>query len=441
MDFFFPKSLACFACEISHMLCSAWPIHDLPLASLHLFSSLTVSWSVFLGFCISLKYALTCSMDSCHRGRFVACFHRWQIRWVAHDLSGCVFCCSQNDSPGFVFHSIDFQQAELCAGLWDPDHSQWRWVSLCSNSRNRWRCWMSSAAMDFRADNLLLVRSACCTWAFCRSGARGTLDCSYVLWLLHWRRLLAVLVPLLCCLGCATGLVPCLEWFRTVSRHHCDTFFRLLLDSGDCCVDVTGWFVDKHFVCKCKHSAEAIAVQICQFLCVHIVQAWGQGKALWMSSCQWFRGEDLVSEWHGDLSFLKCFCEPFCERQAYTMFYMEFPVVRIFQIDFFFPLESFAHIVCESGCVFSSEQSCCVPPGMTEIRFSFLDPEHADMQTLQENVAWGLCRDQAIAFKVLLHSQLCRWGSSFWVRFLRMWPFLIQPLMLWRLFISNSLTR
>ena len=40
--------------------CSAWPIHDLSLAILQPFSSLAASWSGYLGFCIALRYALTC---------------------------------------------------------------------------------------------------------------------------------------------------------------------------------------------------------------------------------------------------------------------------------------------------------------------------------------------------------------------------------------------
>ena len=44
-----------------------------------------------------------------------------------------------------------------------------------------------------------------------------------------------------------------LDWFGTVSWHNCDTSFQLLLDSSDCCVGVTGCFVDKPMVCKCKH--------------------------------------------------------------------------------------------------------------------------------------------------------------------------------------------
>ena len=44
---------------------------------------------------------------------------------------------------------------------------------------------------------VLLIRPASCTPAFCRSGSRGILDCLCVLWLLHWRRLLALLVLLL----------------------------------------------------------------------------------------------------------------------------------------------------------------------------------------------------------------------------------------------------
>ena len=40
--------------------------------------------------------------------------------------------------------------------------------------------------------------------------------------------------------ACAlTGLIS-----DPVSWHHCDIFFQLLLDSGDCCVGVTGCFVD-----------------------------------------------------------------------------------------------------------------------------------------------------------------------------------------------------
>ena len=41
----------------------------------------------------------------------------------------------------------------------------------------------------------------------------------------------------------------------SVSWHQCDTFFQLILDSGDCCVDVTGCFVDKPIVRKRKEPA------------------------------------------------------------------------------------------------------------------------------------------------------------------------------------------
>ena len=57
----FPYMLELCADAHSWIDCSAWPIHDLSLASLHPFSSLTASWSRFRGFCISLRYALTCS--------------------------------------------------------------------------------------------------------------------------------------------------------------------------------------------------------------------------------------------------------------------------------------------------------------------------------------------------------------------------------------------
>ena len=59
----FSKPLTCLSSVRLHT-CSiyyAWPIRDLPLASLHPFSSLTASWIGLFGFCIALRYALTCS--------------------------------------------------------------------------------------------------------------------------------------------------------------------------------------------------------------------------------------------------------------------------------------------------------------------------------------------------------------------------------------------
>ena len=41
----------------------------------------------------------------------------------------------------------------------------------------------------------------------------------------------------------------------SVSWHQCDTCFQLLLDSSDCCADVTGCFVDRPVVHKRKHPA------------------------------------------------------------------------------------------------------------------------------------------------------------------------------------------
>ena len=54
----FPQFLNCLSSMRLHtcwIYYSSWPIHDLPLASLHPFSSLTASWSGFLGFCIALR--------------------------------------------------------------------------------------------------------------------------------------------------------------------------------------------------------------------------------------------------------------------------------------------------------------------------------------------------------------------------------------------------
>ena len=78
------------------------------------------------------------------------------------------------------------------------------------------------------------------------------------------------------------------------------TLFLAGLDSGYCYVDVTGCFVDKPVVYKCKHP---IAVKIHQFLCVDIVEDWGHGRALWKSHYQLLGHGDPVSKLHGDFSF------------------------------------------------------------------------------------------------------------------------------------------
>ena len=73
----FPQYFTCFSSAKPHTCwidCSAWPIHDLSLASLHPFSSLTASWSGFFAFYIALRDVLNCSilcLDSMD-GRFSA---------------------------------------------------------------------------------------------------------------------------------------------------------------------------------------------------------------------------------------------------------------------------------------------------------------------------------------------------------------------------------
>ena len=62
------------------------------------------------------------------------------------------------------------------------------------------------------------IQSASRTWKVCRSG-------SYVLWLLRWRRQLALLVLLLCCWRCTTGLAPCQVWLRALSVGTIATLF------------------------------------------------------------------------------------------------------------------------------------------------------------------------------------------------------------------------
>ena len=43
----------------------------------------------------------------------MSCFHGLQVQWVAHGLNGCVLCCSQNYSHGFVLYPVELQQVRL----------------------------------------------------------------------------------------------------------------------------------------------------------------------------------------------------------------------------------------------------------------------------------------------------------------------------------------
>ena len=85
----FSQSITCFTSMKLHTCridCSAWPFHVLSLANIHHVSSLTESWSRFLGLCIALKYTLTCS-TSC-LDSIVGSFSRYRTASV--DVSSFV---------------------------------------------------------------------------------------------------------------------------------------------------------------------------------------------------------------------------------------------------------------------------------------------------------------------------------------------------------------
>ena len=106
------------------------------------------------------------------------------------------------------------------------------------------------------------------------------------------------------CLSCCFVIEGASQSSDPVSWHHCDTFFQLLLDSVDWCVGVTG---------GSKHQAGAIAVQ--SIWCRHC------RLVTWESLVDVPMGrEDLFSKSRGDLSFLKCCCEPSCLSPADAMY-------------------------------------------------------------------------------------------------------------------------
>ena len=73
----------------------------------------------------------------------------------------------------------------------------------------------------------------------CRSWFRGIWDCSCALWLLRWKRQLAMPALLYSCWGWITGIATWFELFRTLSLGTMWQSVHLLLDSGDGCVGVT----------------------------------------------------------------------------------------------------------------------------------------------------------------------------------------------------------
>ena len=130
---------------------------------------------------------------------------------------------------------IRFAPCQASAG-WTVTGLRPRWQSMMPGitfryNRSIWHCLMPFEAMAFSyplkpwfsvqavlsCTWLILIPPTSSTWAFCWSESHGVWSWLGVLWLLHWRRLLALLVLLLCCWGCTTGLASCLDCFQTLS--------------------------------------------------------------------------------------------------------------------------------------------------------------------------------------------------------------------------------
>ena len=135
-------------------------------------------------------------------------------------------------------------------------------------SRNRWRS-MSSEAMAFNTDSpslhLSFLDSTCVLYV-------SILSKLILRYLRLFMRSMSFPLKETAGIACPTALLLRVQYRAcallgiisdSVSWHQCDIcllapmwhLFQLLLDSGDCCVDVTGCFVDKPVVCQRKHSA------------------------------------------------------------------------------------------------------------------------------------------------------------------------------------------
>ena len=173
----------------------------------------------------------------------------------------CLLFFYQNDSHGFVLHPVELQRVRLWQGcetqtiVNDAEyHTRY--------SRNRWCCTMPFAAMAFNADSPFFFAPEFCWFDLSLVRQHSVEVDPEVSETVHaffdfsdegdsWHFLSYCFVVE----GAPQGLR--LAWINfgiclLAPMWH---LFQLLLDSGDCCVDVTGCFVDKPVVRKRKHPA------------------------------------------------------------------------------------------------------------------------------------------------------------------------------------------
>ena len=159
---------------------------------------------------------------------------------------------------------------------------------------------------------VLLIRPASCKWAFYWSWSRGIRNFSFCDFCIegdYWQ-----------CSSCCFVVEDAsqglhLAWidFWLCLLTPLWLFLQLLLDSSDCCVGVTGYFVDKPAFCNCTPGLSHCFSDPTAPLCRHC-RGLGAGESIVEVLLSVVGGRDPVSKSHGNLSFLECCCKLSYER-------------------------------------------------------------------------------------------------------------------------------
>ena len=345
------------------MDCSAGAIHDLPLASLHPFSSLKASWcaaSHWDTLWLAPPYALLPWMAGpvgSARPQWVCLllFLEW-LQWL------CFALC---------WASADWTMT----GLWDQtivNDTEYHTLTqkeqmtlfdaFCSHGFQHRQSFL---APEFWFDLRLVHQHSVevdpkvseAVHAFYDFSIEG--DC--------WHCLSDCFVVE----GAPQGL--CLAWieFRLCLLAPLWYFFQLLLDSGDCCVGVTGCFEDKSIIYKQKPSGLNHCSDPPVPLCNHC-RGLGTGGSL---------AEDPLSIVGALRSSFQVTWQPFfpgvllwailwatswrhivqVPSAVWTALCCTHLQINCYSQSLFLPLESHIDIVWEAACVFPSDCTCSVP--------------------------------------------------------------------------------
>ena len=153
------------------LFCTANPW--LILASLYLFS-----WSAYWNGILEFACSIFCEAPISGR------LSRYLMSSVG------VSFCSRNDSHGFFLHPVKLQLFRL----WQGCETQ----TIVSDAKYHALVQQNIRHCSMPFEPCFQCLKSFPTPKFCQNGTKGMWGCLCVLWLLHWRRLLASPVPLLC---------------------------------------------------------------------------------------------------------------------------------------------------------------------------------------------------------------------------------------------------